>query len=300
MADVAALVLNFRQPELTLRCLEDLARVEGVALAVLVIDNGSGDGSAARLAPAVESAGAELLELDTNLGFAGGMNRGLLWAAEREVPFCLVLNNDVRLPPDSILPLVDVLRNDPRVAAVGPTVLQPDGTVWAEGGETGFSPNALRLLGHGRAPRPRESGPAEVGFLPCACALFRTADLVAVSGFDERYFMYWEDVDLCARLRARGGRVVWLPWVRIEHAAGGSSGGGRSPLRKYLMACHAVRFLKRHGTPAAWAGWLLFDVLLWPLALLAGPAAALAKLRGTIAGVFGRTAGAADVDRLLG
>ncbi|MCA8949042.1 MAG: glycosyltransferase family 2 protein [Planctomycetes bacterium] len=297
---VAVLLLNFRRPELTLRCLTDLDAVAGVELDVLLIDNGSEDDSAARLAAAAgERAACEFLALEHNLGFAGGMNRGIEWAARRGAPFCLVLNNDVRLPSDAIRPLADVLANDPRVAAVGPTVLHPDGTVWAEGGDVGFAPNALRLRRHGRAPAPRERGPEAVGFLPGACVLFRTAALGAVGGFDEHYFMYWEDVDLAARLRASGGRIVWLPWVRVEHESGGSSGGGRSRLRKFLMARYAPRYLRHHGSLAGWAGWAVFDVLLWPLALLTGPRAAWAKLRGTLAGLTGAEITPATIDRLL-
>ena len=74
----------------------------------------------------------------------------------------------------------------------------------------------------------------------------------------------------------------------------------RSPLRKFLMACNAVRHLRARGTAKAWAAWLVFDVLLWPLAFLAGPKAAWAKLRGTVAGLRGHRAGPADVERLLG
>ena len=299
------LLLNFRQPRLTRLCLDDLRQVVGVDLSVLVIDNGSADGSAGELEKAVADFDAtahraELLALADNRGFAGGMNRGLEWAAERGLPYVLVLNNDVRFAPDAIEPLVGVLRADRRVAAVGPTLLFPDGTVWAEGGGVGFGPNELRLHGHGGAPRPREHGPEAVDFVPCACAMFRTEDLQEVGGFDDDYFMYWEDVDLCARLRERGGRIIWLPWVRIEHAAGASSGGGRSPLRKFLMARNAVRYLKSRGTLRAWMGWLLFDVLLWPLAFVTGPVSALAKARGTCAGLCGRQVGAGEVERLLG
>ncbi|MBL8754674.1 MAG: glycosyltransferase family 2 protein, partial [Planctomycetes bacterium] len=235
---MAALLLNWRRADLTVRCLQDLVAVGDVPMHVLVIDNGSGPDEIAVLQRAVAAvpAGsphrATLAALPDNRGFTGGMNHGLAWAQAEGMPFVLVLNNDLRLPADFLRPLVDVLQHDPAVAAVGPTVLHPDGTVWAEGGERAFVPNGLRLLGHGRLPRPRESGPEAVGFLPCACVLFRTAAVAATGGFDDAYFMYWEDVDLCERLAARGGRIVWLPWVRVEHAAGQSSGGGRSPLRK--------------------------------------------------------------------
>jgi hypothetical protein len=87
--------------------------------------------------------------------------------------------------------------------------------------------------------------------------------------------------------------------VQVVHAAGQSSGGGRSPLRKFLMACNAVRHLRARGTLRQWLGWLLCDVLAWPLVLASGPRPALAKLRGTWAGLVGHQASAADVGRYL-
>lgn len=300
----AALLLNWRQAELTLQCLRDLLAVDDAPMHVLVIDNGSADGSAATLAAAVPALApgphrVEFAALPDNLGFTGGMNHGIRWAAANGLPFTLVLNNDLRLPKDFLRPLVEVLTNDAGVAAVGPTVLQGDGMVWAEGGAVGFGPNVLRLIRQGRPPRPRTAGPAAVMFLPGACVLFRTAELAAIGGFDDRYFMYWEDVDVCARLRERSGRIVWLPWVRVEHLGGRSSGGGKSPLRKFLMACNAVRFLRTRGTPMAWVALVLFDIVLWPLALATGPRAAVAKLRGTWAGLRGHRASAADVAAYL-
>lgn len=306
---VAALLLNWRRSDLTEQCLADLCRCGARAgpeapadLRVLVMDNGSGDDSPARLGRAVAAAAAaglpaELLVFDTNLGFAGAMNRGIGWAGGIGAEYVLVLNNDLRLPEGFLGPLLAVLRNDPRVAAVAPTVLFPDGRVWAQGGSLGFHANALRLNGHGGPPAPREHGPEAVDFVPGACVLFRRRDLEAVGGFDERYFMYWEDADLCRRLRARGGRSVWLPWVRVTHLGGASAGGSRSPLRKFLMARNCVRYLGAHGTPLQWASFVLLDVLLWPLLLLRAPGAAWAKACGIAAALRGRAATAADVAR---
>lgn len=303
---IAALLLNWRRAQLTLQCLRDLLAVTDAPMHVLVLDNGSGDASVAALreglaalAPSRGAHTVELIELPYNLGFTGGMNEGFRRATQRGCPYALVLNNDLRLPPDFLRPLVAVLDHDPAVAAVGPTVLHPDGTVWAEGGRTAFVPNGLLLCGHNRQPAPREHGPEAVEFLPGACVLFRTADVTAVGGFDDAYFMYWEDVDLSERLRARGGKIVWLPWVRVEHAAGQSSGGGRSSLRKFLMACNAVRHLKAKPTLRGWLGWFVYDVLGWPLVFATGPRPAWAKLCGTVAGLVGHRACAADVARWL-
>jgi GT2 family glycosyltransferase len=299
---VGALLLNWRQPALTEQCLIDLLATGQPRLRVLLMDNASADGSAARLravqaAAVAKGAAVELAEFEHNLGFAGAMNRGLAWAAGHRLDFVLVLNNDLRLPPDFLAPLVEALQNDPRLAAVGPTVLRPDGRVWAQGGRVGFHANTLRLLGHGRQPAPRQQGPEAVDFLPGACVLLRATDVAAVGGFDERYFMYMEDVDICHRLRARGRGIVWLPWVRVTHAAGASSGGSRSPLRKFLMAMNSVRFLRRHGSFAQWAAFVLLDLpTLLPLLLLA-PRTGWAKACGIAAGIRGRPASAADVAR---
>lgn len=297
---VAALLLNWQRADLTLRCLADLLAVGDVTMHVFVLDNGSGAGEVAALQRGIADLAAgphrvELVALPENRGFTGGMNAGFRRATAAGLPFALVLNNDLRLPADFLLPLVNALQDDVRLAAVGPTVLHPDGTVWAQGGERAFTANGLRLRGHRGAPASRAAGPEEVGFLPCACVLFRMSSVAAVGGFDDAYFMYWEDVDLCERLRARGGGIVWLPWVAVEHASGQSSGGGRSPLRKFLMACNQVRYLRARGTVMGWVAWLCADVLAWPLTLVAWPRAAWAKLRGMVAGLCGHAASAADV-----
>jgi GT2 family glycosyltransferase len=296
---VAALLLNWRRADLTLRCLSDLLAI-AEPMHIYVLDNGSGVDEIAALQRGIAglAAGAhrvELVSLAENRGFTGGMNEGFRRATAAGIPFALVLNNDLRLPADFLAPLLAALANDARLAAVGPTVLHPDGTVWAQGGERAFTPNGLRLRGHRRVPAPRTAGPEEVGFLPCACVLFRLGAVAAVGGFDDRYFMYWEDVDLCERLRAQGGGIVWLPWVVVEHASGQSSGGARSPLRKFLMACNQVRYLRARGSWRGWLAWLCADVLAWPVTLVAGPQAAWAKLRGMVAGVSGHAASAADV-----
>ncbi|MBL8725912.1 MAG: glycosyltransferase family 2 protein [Planctomycetes bacterium] len=304
-ARVAALLLNFRRADLTRQCLADLLAGSAEPLAVLVIDNGSADGSAEALQQALATMAfgphhVELLALQENLGFAGGMNRGIAWARARGCPFTLVLNNDLRLPPGWLDPLVAALGADARLGAVGPTLVHPDGTVWAEGGALAARPNGLRLLGHGRKPQPQRHGPEAVDFLPAACVLYRTAALAEVGGFDAGYFMYWEDVDLGVRLVARGYTNLWLPWVRVEHAAGQSSGGGRSPLRKFLMAKNALRFLRQHGRWWQWLAWVVCDLVPLPVALLLRPRSAWAKLAGTWAGLRGVPATAADVRRLLG
>ena len=298
---VAALVLNWRLPDDTLQVAADLrACVYDGALRTLLIDNGSGDGSAEKL-QAVEGDAIEVLALEQNVGYCAAINRGLAWASEHGADHVLLLNNDVRLPPDFLDPLVDTLRNDPSLAAVGPTILDGVGRAWSQGGGVAFRPNLVVLHNQGGIPAERERGPEHVEFLPGACALYRREDLEAIGGLDEDYFMYWEDVDLGERLRARDRRLLWLPWVQVVHDVSRSSGGGRSPLRKYMMAVNSVRFLRRHGSGAKWLAFLLFECLLWPLSIVSGTGirAAVAKGRGLVAGLFGGRVTVQDVDRYV-
>lgn len=295
---VVAVVLNWRQPAATLAVLDDLGACEYPALRTRVIDNGSGDDSAAQLATRVAADASMSLDARAdNVGYCAGVNAGVAWAAEQGAEFVLLLNNDVRLDPGFLAPLVATLRNDPSVGAVGPTVVDGAGRTWAEGGARAFGPNLVALHNHGGAPTPMDHGPEAVEFLPGACVLVRASVLRALGGVDEGYFMYWEDVDFGVRLRAAGWQNVWLPWVRVVHDAGTSSGGARSPLRKFMMGVNVVRFLRTHGRVRDWVAFALFECLLWPLSLASGVGAACAKARGILRGLRGGRVTVADVGR---
>lgn len=295
---VAAIVVNWRLADATLRCVADLAACGYPRLRILAIDNGSGPEVAGRLAAGLGEA-ADSMMLEHNVGYCAAVNLGLRWARDQGAELALLVNNDVRLPEGFLQPLAEAMANDPDLACVGPTMVRPDGLVWCEGGVLAFAPNLARLRRQGRPPRPLEHGPEPVDFVPGACALYRLADLAAVGDLEESYFMYWEDVELGLRLRALGKKIVWLPWTRVVHDVSASSGGGRTRLRRYLCALNQVRFLRRHGRPHWWAALLLCDLLGWPLGFLSGDVATTwAKARGLFDGLCGGSAGADVVERL--
>lgn len=300
MADplVGALVLNWRMAAATLQCVADLRSGGYQHLKILVLDNGSGPGQEQMLR---QVEGAELMLLGENLGYCVAMNRGIAWAEEQGCEHVLFLNNDVRMPDPFLGSLVEVLENDATLAGVAPTILSPDGKVWAEGAHLRFRPNLVQLDHHGRTPVDVSTGPHAVDFLPGACALYRLSDLVAAGGLDETYFMYFEDADLGKRMRDTGRKLLWLPWVRVVHDASASSGGGRTPLRKYMMAANCVRYLRRHGSLKLWLAFVVFELFGWPLAFLfSGVRAGVAKMRGIIDGLLGHQVEAADVHRWVG
>lgn len=299
--EVVAVVLNWRQPAITESVCRDFVAQGEEGWRLVVIDNGSGDGSVDRLRLLVAGLPrSELIEAQENLGYCKGCNLGIGRAKALGARYVLLLNNDMQLPEGSVRPLVDALDNDPQLSAVGPTILDPKGRCWSQGGGIRLRANLVTLHNEGGEPEPVTAGPEPVSFLPGACALYRLDALEAVGGLDESYFMYWEDVELGERIRARGGKVAWLPWTRVTHDTSASSGGGVSALRKYLCALNQMRWLRRHGRVQHWLSTLLLDFLLWPLSLGSGTHAAWAKLRGLIDGLRGIAPGPRSVERWTG
>jgi len=260
--DVTAIVVNFNAGDELRQALASIAReLAGRGWEGFVVDNASQDGSAAiahEFAPAVT-----LVANATNVGFGRGVNQAL---ARARAPFVLIMNPDCQLQPGALAALEAELRGEPQCAIAGPRILNPDGSVQgsARGDPdmfTGFfgRSTALRRLVPWLAVSRRNvrdvSVPAgapslAVDWLSGACVLARREALVAESGFDERYFLYWEDADLCRRLRTRGYEVRYVPAASAVHRVGLSSRTARAPS---VRAFHESAYLyyATHVAPGA-------------------------------------------------
>jgi N-acetylglucosaminyl-diphospho-decaprenol L-rhamnosyltransferase len=284
----AAVVVNYEAGPLLVECVQSLLgdSSAGGPPAVVVVDNGSRDGSVAALRDAVPS--ARVLETGANLGYATAANRGIAATATAVVAVC---NPDARIEPGTAQALLGRLDAEPDLGAVGPTVLEPDGACYPSARQV---PSTVDAVGHGllgkvwpRNPftrRYRELDtdphqPRDVDWVSGAAVWLRRAALDAVDGWDERYFMYVEDVDLCWRLRHAGWRIGYEPGGTVVHVHGAST--DRHPYRM-IVAHHRslLRFAARR-----WRGWR--RVLLVPATLflaLRAAASALARALNPRAG----------------
>ncbi len=228
------IVVTFESSEVLGACLESMgAAAPERGVDVRVVDNASTDESAAI---AEAHVGAErVVRLARNRGFAAGVNAGI--AATRG-PWIAVLNPDTRLPPAALDRLVDELQSDPRAGLIAPRVRDAGGRPEAT---VGTFPTARRemvhawgldrLTGRGgrRAHFPARTAP--VDWVSGCAWLLRRAAVEAVGPLDEEYFMYYEDVDYCRRLRDGGWSVLATPDVEIEHGIGrGSRISGSLPV----------------------------------------------------------------------
>ncbi len=255
---VTIVIVNYNGGTVLPRCLESLAATLGrVPHEIVVVDNDSKDGSAEVVARRFPE--ARLILAGENLGFSRGCNLG---AAQARGEFLLFLNADTVAREDFLTPLLECLRENPQAAAAGPALVHENGAPQISAGE---HPSVLREAldklrymraarragewgeGSGRragaAPRPRP-----VGWATGACLLVRAGQFREIGGFDERIFMYFEDKDLCRRLIANGGKVLYCPAARLEHALGGSSpGADRDRLRRIYLESQAYYYRKHHG-----------------------------------------------------
>jgi GT2 family glycosyltransferase/glycosyltransferase involved in cell wall biosynthesis len=211
---VSVVLVNFRGADDTIRCLQEFDDVEWPRdqLELIVVDNDSGDGSADRIRAALPA--VRVVESGGNLGFAGGCNVGVAHATGEYVGF---INNDARPGAAWISAAVEALREDPTIGAVASKVLDWDGQVvdYVDGSLTWYGMGYKREVG--KPDSPDYDVPKDVLFGTGAAMFVPAALYREVGGFDERFFMFYEDVDLGWRLNLLGYRVRYVPGSMAYH-----------------------------------------------------------------------------------
>lgn len=251
---VSAVVVNYNTRQHLLACVRSL-REEGVA-DVVVADNASVDGSA----EAVTAADPDVTVVRTgaNLGYGAGANRG---SAVVGAELLLVSNADVTLEPGAVKSLVAAIDVDPRRAVVGPRIEDPAGIVYPSPRRF---PSVADAMGHGFvglvAPGNRFSRryrmldweratAAEADWVSGSCFVVRRRAWEELGGFDESYFMFAEDVDLCWRAWKAGWKVAFEPGARVVHVRGAST--ELAPYRM-ILAHHRSLFTFARRTLTGW------------------------------------------------
>jgi len=223
---------------------------------ILVVDNGSSDASETGVSRIIPR--ATVVALGENRGFGYACNRG----AERAGgEMLLFLNPDTAAADDFLTPLASSLAAEPSAWAAVPEVLYPDGRVqltwgcspslWVEARDKLVAAAyRWRMPGTGLWARRRNRSRRFVEWGTGACLLVRAARFREIGGFDEGFFLYFEDKDLCARLRAAGGRILFEPSSRILHVLGGLSGGESGardrPLLRRIYRESQARYYQKH------------------------------------------------------
>jgi GT2 family glycosyltransferase len=244
MIDLSIIIVSYNARADLDRCLGSLhAAPPARSHEIIVVDNESTDGSAAA---AAQSPDVRVIQSGGNLGFSRANNIGIRASHGEHL---LLLNSDTIVPPGAIDRLIDELDRDPQVAVVGPRLVDGNGRAELSYGRTIGPLNELRQKYRSRRPalvekltRRRHSPDWVSG----ACLLVRRSDADAVGLLDERFFMYTEDVDFCAAIRARGRRIVFTPDVEIVHLRGRSAATAPKATHAAYRRSHLAFYEKHH------------------------------------------------------
>lgn len=298
-----AVVVNWNGGEANLAALAALL-AEGLAPERIVfVDNASSDGSRERVA--IAHPRLWLLSNARNEGYGHATNRGIELALAQGAEAVFLVNNDVTfIAGERTLERLTAALAQPGVGIVGPRVVyaREPGRIWAAGGRMTYRQNLTDLIGHRQPDGPRFQAEIAVDYVPGCAMLVRRAVFERAGLLEGDYFAYHEDVEFCIKARAAGFEVRLVGEARALHDAHHSTGGGYNPARKYMMGVNTVWFLRRHGTPARWASFLLFDVaslpLVWLLRAWRGDGAGVrAKALGTLDGLRGKRVSAEALRR---
>lgn len=241
-----AIILNWRQPQITLECVRALQALQEPNLDILVVDNGSGDDSCVVLKGFEPS--IELLELPHNVGFAAGNNHGLRLAIDRGYDYALMLNNDAFAGADLLERLLAQTAGD--IGLLSPKIFYESDPerIWFAGGRR--HPLTLDLLntGRGQVDDLATMISRDVDYVLGACLLVNLQAARVVGLLDERYFFYFEDLDWSLRFTEAGYRLRFVADAHVYHRVAVSTGGDAdSALRRYYLAYGSVLFRKQHG-----------------------------------------------------
>lgn len=282
---LGVVVVNFASCDLITANLDPLTLDESETV-VVVVDNFSSDIERRRIAKSGSERGWEILTPSSNLGFGSGMNLGISRALDLGCTEILLLNPDVTLTPQSLSHLWSHARSNP-ASIISPTILRPDGSVWFAGGQIDLDTGTTRT-------RPRPGLQGSDGWLTGACLMMSAQAWTQSGGFDDRYFMYWEDVDLTRRFLSAGGQLEVLETVQAVHAVGATQGTDRkSSLYTYFVCRNRLLFASIHLDRKARIRWLLHTpAASWKIAMRDGRRSALSRpsylwatFRGSVAGV---------------
>jgi GT2 family glycosyltransferase len=246
---VAVLIVSWNSGDLLGRCLESLERQQRRPEHIVVVDNGSTDQSLQRAASALRH--VQLIRLPHNVGFARANN--IAAKAAHRFEGLALLNQDAFAEPEWLGALVQAAEREPTVAAFASQMVLASAPEYLDGaGDSYHASGRAWRNGHGTHVADWPAVDVEV-FAPCAAAaLYRREAFEEVDGFDERYFCYFEDVDLGFRLRLRGYRSVYVHSAVVRHVSSASS-GYRSDFAVYHGERNAVwTFVKNMPGPLLW------------------------------------------------
>ncbi len=244
--NAAIVIISWNGKEDLLKCLASLERLDPPRPRIIVVDNGSTDGTTDAVRENFPR--VRLLSLSRNLGFTGGNNAGIEAALEEDAEYVCLLNNDTEVDPGFLRELLRAAREHPRAGILGSRVLylsSPE-TVWSQGIRVGRLSGRVYTTHFNRTAGETTSSVEAVDGVSGAAMFLRAETLREIGLLGEDFFICFEDLDLCLRAREKGWEVLTVPASRVYHAVSGAMGGEFSArVVYYSVRNHFLLFNRR-------------------------------------------------------
>ena len=245
---VTIVMLNWNQESDSLECLDSLARMTYPSFSIVVVDNGSTDGSPESIECwCRENMPITLIRNDQNMGFVVGSNMGIRNAITTETDYVFLLNNDTVVEPDVLTILVAAAEQAENIGMVGPKIYQYGKGCILDSAGTRTIPWLAQgfLVGHGEVDRGQFDVQTEIPYITGTALLVRRSVLKRVGSMDENYFNYFDDFDWGLRSRKVGFRLLLIPEAVIRHKGSQAIGLG-SPFYMLHMVRSRILFARKH------------------------------------------------------
>ncbi|PIN86227.1 glycosyl transferase [Candidatus Woesearchaeota archaeon CG10_big_fil_rev_8_21_14_0_10_44_13] len=243
---VSIIILNWNQHDDTAECLRSIRLIDYGNYEVIVVDNGSEDGSEKRIKK--EFPEIKLVKNNENLGFTGGNNRGIGLAMGKGADYVLLLNNDTIVKKDFLSRLVQAAESDRNIGIVGPKIYYFDDPkkVWFTGGKIDWNRGKVSIVDEKKDSRMSEKG-IVVDYVGGCAMLIKREVINKIGALDERFFIYFEETDMSIRIKKAGYKVVYLPLAQIWHKVSRKM-GKESPSTLYYYTRNRPLFIRKNGT----------------------------------------------------
>ncbi|MBY0359133.1 MAG: glycosyltransferase family 2 protein [Candidatus Obscuribacterales bacterium] len=235
-------VLHYQSQEKTKACLKSLLATDYPDKNIVVLDNCSPEGSIEDLAQ--EFPGCKFISVPENLGFAGGANEAVSYCITQGADWVWLLNNDTTVAPDSLSLLMAAALKNEKAALLGASIYSPKGKEMHRAGAGEIDFVKAKTYERKAIDDSRETN--ECDWLSGCNLLIRAQAFRECDGFDEDFFLYFEDTDLSLRLRKLGWQCLLVPKARIEHEGNASTTGDLSIWRSYYHTRNRLLFFNKH------------------------------------------------------
>jgi len=256
---ITIVILNYKDLASTLECLDSVKRLNkgSITIKVIIVDNGSRDGSVEELSKIKD---IDFIQNETNLGYSGGNNIGIKKALARNADYVLILNNDTIVDQDLVLNLIKGAINGD---IVSPKIYFAKGfefhkkrynnkdlgrVIWFAGGRIDWKNVIGHHIGVDEVDRNQFERPKEIEFATGACMFVKSDVFNKIGLFDEKFFLYLEDMDFCLRAKKAGFKIIFEPKAKLWHKNALSLGGSGSKAQDYYISRNRLLFAVKHAS----------------------------------------------------